>query len=240
MKHLYEVFEDTRRQGPGSEASTLRAYQMLPPGFTPQCIIDLGCGKGETSLLLAKQSGARVVALDNHRPFLDWLAKAARDRGLDGKVSVRCSDMAEPPLPDQSFDLVWSEGSAYAIGFANALSKWRRLLSPGGCLVVSEAVWLTADPAPELLEFWEREYPDLKDRETRLAQARDLGYRVLGSFVMPMEDWDAYYGDLENSLSQAVEKHGPSPALEDLSKEIDMFKKYRGDIGYVFQVLQSG
>jgi ubiquinone/menaquinone biosynthesis C-methylase UbiE len=239
MKHMYEVFENTRRQGPGSDETTLRAYQALPQGFTPKRIIDMGCGKGQTSLFLAKESGAHVVAVDNHQPFLDWLEKAAKEQGLGDRVNAQCADMNELPYKDQSFDLLWSEGSAYIMGFTNALTTWRRLLTPGGCLVLSEAVWLVDDPAPELYEFWTTEYPDIKDLGTRLAQARERGYLVLDSFVMPMEDWDTFYDDVEKCLLRAIEEHGASPAFDDIAQEIDIYKSYRGHYGYVFLVLQS-
>lgn len=239
MRDMLEVFENAQRQGPGSDESTLRAYRALPEGFSPKRIIDMGCGAAQTSLLLADESGAQVVALDNHQPFLDRLEKIAAQRGLDGRIATQCASMMEPPFADQSFDLIWAEGSAYIIGFSNALTNWRRLLTAGGCLVVSEAVWLTDDPAPELRKFWNREYPAIKNVQARLEQAKELGYTVLDSFVMPLEDWDAFYADLEKCLAKAVEKNGASPAFDDIAEEIDIFKRYRGDFGYVFLVLQT-
>lgn len=238
MRDMFTVFENAKRQGPGSDESTLRAYRALPEGFAPKRIIDMSCGSAQTSLLLARESGAQVVALDNHQPFLDRLRSEAGELGLADRLTTQCGSMMEPPFAGQSFDLIWSEGSAYIIGFANALTNWQRLLTPGGCLVLSEAVWLTKYPAPDLLVFWNREYPDIKDLETRLNQARELGYRVLDSFVMPLEDWDTFYADVEKCLVNALQQYGASPAFDDITTELEMFKQYRGDFGYAFLVMQ--
>ena len=55
--------------------------------------------------------------------------------------------MSDPAALGSGYDLVWAEGSAYSIGFENALALWRTLLRPGGCLVVTELVWFCEHPA---------------------------------------------------------------------------------------------
>jgi len=239
MADFFQVFENIGRQGPGSDESTRRAFSALPKGFKPQRILDMGCGSAPTSLLLAEISGAQVIALDNHQPFLDKLLQDAAERGLADRVGVQCASMAEAPFIDESFDLIWSEGSAYIIGFANALKTWRRLLKPGGCLAVSEAVWLTDDPPKELLEYWQREYPDIQNLEHRLEQIRELGYEVLDSFVLPVEDWDAFCQDVGQSLAKAMKERGESQAFKDIAAELDIFTRYRGMFGYAFFILRK-
>ena len=80
------------------------------------------------------------------------------------------------PLPDESFDVVRSEGAVYNIGFANGVSSWKRLLAPGGTLVVSELTWLTDERPAELDAHWNAEYPqvgtiDQKVEALRVAEA---------------------------------------------------------------------
>lgn len=239
MADFFQVFENIGRQGPGSDESTRRAFSALPEGFKPRSILEMGCGSAPTSLLLAEMSGAQVVALDNHQPFLDKLLREAVRRGLAPRVAVQCASMAEPPFQDESFDLIWAEGSAYIMGFANALQNWRGLLKPGGCLALSEAVWLTQYPPQELLDYWQREYPDMRPVETRLAQAREMSYQVLDWFTLPLEDWDAFYGEVAQSLAKTVQERGQTQALRDIAAEVDIFTQYRGLFGYAFFILQK-
>ena len=76
---------------------------------------------------VADQVGTAVPAQDaviNIVRQLDDFKKARIQRCPDGiRVSVVAgeADMADPPFPDGSFDLVWSEGAVYLMGFDAAL-----------------------------------------------------------------------------------------------------------------------
>ncbi|NCU38672.1 methyltransferase domain-containing protein [Candidatus Saccharibacteria bacterium] len=60
------------RQTPGSDATTLHLLHLAgnPKGRG----LDIGCGQGRASLLLAK-SGIQLTAIDTHQPYLDELNK---------------------------------------------------------------------------------------------------------------------------------------------------------------------
>ena len=50
---------------------------------------------------------------------------------------------------DGSFDIIWSEGAIFVIGFEKGLREWRRLLTPDGYVAVSELSWLQSDVPKE-------------------------------------------------------------------------------------------
>lgn len=121
------------RQSPGSEATTRHLLSLCGPLPDRPRVLDLGCGPGPSALLLAAEAGDRgadVTAVDLNDGFLDELRTAAAARGLADRVHAVKADMADLPYPDGSFDLLWSEGSAYNIGFASALARWKRLPHP--------------------------------------------------------------------------------------------------------------
>ena len=62
-----------------------------------------------------------------------------------------------------SFDVIWSEGAAYILGFEKALRSWRPLLASAGHVAVTEVTWLHSDPPADLRRFWETEYPAITD-----------------------------------------------------------------------------
>ncbi|NEA02118.1 class I SAM-dependent methyltransferase, partial [Streptomyces sp. SID10116] len=180
------------RQGPGSDDTTRRLLSFV--GALPERprVLDLGCGPGRSALLLAAEAGAEVTAVDLHEPFLDELRAAADARGLGGSITPVNADMGELPYADGSFDVVWAESSAYSIGFDTALRSWRRLLAPGGALVLTECEWTAAEPSAAARAFWERHYR-LRTGEENVRAATRAGYAVLGAHPQPESDWDEYY-----------------------------------------------
>lgn len=75
--------------------------------------------------------------------------------------------------------------------------------------------------------------------EPRLRQAGESGYQVLDSFVLPVADWDAFSGDVAQSLARAGKARGESQAFQDLAADLAIFARYRGLFGYAFFILQK-
>ncbi|MEV3987896.1 bifunctional class I SAM-dependent methyltransferase/N-acetyltransferase [Streptomyces sp. NPDC049837] len=229
------------RQGPGSDDTTRHLLSLAGPLPERPRVLDLGCGPGRSALLLAAEAGARgaeVTAVDLHEPFLAELRQAADARGLAGSVRTVTADMAELPYPDGSFDLVWAESSAYSIGFDRALNSWRRLLSPGGTLVVTECEWTTDEPGPEARAFWDHHYA-LRTTHANTAAAVAAGYHVIGTYHQPESDWDAYYGPLA-ARADAADPAAPgmAEALAATRAEIAMRREHGTEYGYTGYVLR--
>lgn len=239
MKLFFELYEDTPRQGPGSAATTRRALGLLPDTLQIDRVLDLGCGTGASTVVLAEETGARITAVDIHPPFLETLRAEAEKRGIGDRVTTVAGNMADAASQGADFDLIWAEGSAYSIGFENALRTWRPLLRPGGCLVVTELAWFVAEPAEEARAFFANEYPDMKDEATRLDQARSLGYEVVNSFRLPPEDWQAYYAGLIAAVEQATVQHGELDIYAASRREAEIYETHGGAYGYMGLVLRA-
>jgi SAM-dependent methyltransferase len=235
---LYELFENTPRQGPGSVETTRRALRSLPDSLRVERVLDLGCGTGGSTLVLAEDTDAHVTAVDIHPPFLATLRARAEERGLADRITTVAADMANASALGAGFDLIWAEGSAYSIGFENALRRWRPLLRPAGCLVVTELVWFVSDPAQRAREFFADEYPDMRDEATRIHQARSEGYELLDSFGLPPEDWRSYYAGLETPLRDAIARRGELEIYAATQLEREIYEACGDDYGYLCLVLQ--
>ena len=221
------------RQGPGSDDTTRTLLAFT--GRLPERprVLDLGCGPGRSATLLAAETGAEVTAVDTHQPFLDELRRSADARGLGASVRTVNGSMGELPYADGSFDLVWAESSAYIIGFDTALSSWKRLLAPGGALVLTECVWTTDAPSPECTAFWEAADCPLRTAEESAAAAVAAGYDVLGTYAQPESDWDEYY----IPLARHVEAADPASAamaraIAGCREELAMRREHGAEYGY--------
>ena len=237
MELMFSFYERLHRKAPGSERSTRRALSLLgelPPDAE---IVDFGCGSGAASLVLA-EAGAGVTAVDIYQPFLDRLEAWAAKAGLAGRVTTVCGDMADPPFSDGSFDVVWSEGAIYLIGFEAGLKRWRRLLRPGGRLAVTEAAWLCENPPTEASAFWEAGYPAITSIEENMKMVRSAGFEPVDRFVLPREDWSDYYEPLRKQLDVFRKEHGQNhdaqAFADDLQREVDVWRECGDSYGYVF------
>ena len=239
LQLLFELYEGTPRQGPGSPETTRRALELLPDSLRIERVLDLGCGTGGSTLVLAEETGAQITALDIHPPFLATLTAEAERRGVADRIETVTADMGDVAAVGRDFDLLWAEGSAYSIGFENALRTWRPLLRPRGCLVVSELVWFTTAPSERARAFFAEDYPDMQDEATRIEHAQRCGYEVLASFRLPTEDWLAYYAGVAPRLEAAIARHGDHPILAAARRERETYAACGDEYGYTCLVLQA-
>jgi SAM-dependent methyltransferase len=231
------------REGPGNRASTARALELagaLPP--RPD-VLDLGCGPGAQTIDLAELlPDATITALDAHPPFLEELERRSAARGLEGRIRTVRGDMADLRFEPGSFDLIWCEGAAYAIGLEAAFAGWRRLLREGGVLALTEPVWLTHDPPERAARLWEA-YPAMRSADEVRGLAMRSGYRVKGDFVLPEEAWwTDYYKPMEERLAGLERSHAGGRAaaivLGEAREEIECFRQHPHAYGYFFVVLE--
>ena len=112
---------------------------LLPEG--PADVVDLGCGTGTLSELIA-QAGYAVQGLDMSPAMLDLArAKVAR-AGLP--VIFTQGDASRPPYRPGSFDVVLVRHVVWALPDPDAaLANWIELLRPAGRLVLIEGRWST-------------------------------------------------------------------------------------------------
>ena len=240
---FFELFSGLPRQGPGDTASTRRALGLVP-GVGPQTrVLDVGCGTGAQSLVLADSSPACIVAVDNHLPFIDALNREARSLGIADRLEARVADMRSLDFADGSFDLIWCEGAIYNVGVEAGLRDWRRLLRRNGHVALTEACWRRPDPPAECTAFWNREYPAIRDTSALLEAAGACGYETVGHFPLPPSAWwDDYYRPLQDNVTAFRRRHRGEPDAQELADqcqhEIDIWHACSEFYGYEFLVLR--
>ena len=187
---------------------TRKAFRMLPQLDKP-IILDIGCGSGVPTMELARLSNGEIIGMDIDQDMLDVLRGKVERARLSDRVKIMNRSLFDLAFPDKSFDIIWAEGSINVIGFKKGLQEWKRLLKPGGFMVVHD---------------------ERGNVSEKLEQISDCGYQSLGYFGLDTDVWRTeYFLPLERLILEARFKCSDSPgvikALQDAGREIDMFNK---------------
>ena len=241
---FYHVFEFIPRQGPGCTGATKKVYSYLPGLPGDANILDIGCGSGAQTRDLTRLSAGTVTAVDNHQPFLDSIISWAGKEGLSGRIKTVCASMDALPFEKEQFNLIWSEGAIFIIGFEQGLKAWKPLVKKGGYLVVSDAAWFEPNPPQELVQWWEKEGYIPRTEDQLKEQVRNAGLRLLATYRLPEAGWwDNYYVPMLVRVAELKETHGNDPAcatiLASCEHEAEMYRKYKRYYGYTFFVMQN-
>jgi ubiquinone/menaquinone biosynthesis C-methylase UbiE len=107
----------------------------------PASVLDIGCGTGSLSLLLASL-GHQVMGIDISEQML--VRAEAKAKAAGQSILFRLMDAYNPDLPHSSFDVIVCRHLLWAMPSpAEALRRWSMLLVPGGRLLLIEGFWHT-------------------------------------------------------------------------------------------------
>ena len=200
---------------------TILAFQMLPKINTPR-ILDVGCGSGIPTILLAKISNGEIIGIDTNQHLLDRLEKKAEELGLSNRVLTKKCSLFDLDFHDETFDIIWAEGSINIIGFEIALKKWSFFLKPKGFLVVHDGV---------------------KVLSKKLKKIHEFGYELFNQFVLPDDAWWIdYFEPLERLIKEQRKKAKSTESLsiiESYQNEVNIFKKNPKEHVSAFYIFQK-
>lgn len=134
IESLYLTLDAERRR------ALVREALQTSPGDR---VIDLGCGPGFYCLELAAEVGPEggVVGIDSSPPMLGL---AARRCQAHQNVSFRPADLRSLPVEEASFDrALCVQVLEYVEDATAALAEMRRVLRPGGRVVIWDTDWST-------------------------------------------------------------------------------------------------
>lgn len=245
LELIIDLHKNSDRQGPGSEKETLKALSFMNlPNDQKLKIADLGCGSGGQTITLAQNLNGQITAVDLFPEFLDELNEKSQKLGLTDKIVTLEKSMEDLPFNKGEFDLVWSEGAIYNIGFENGLKKWKDYLKVGGYLAVSEITWITNSRPKEIEVFWKQEYPEIDTASNKIKQLEDNGYTLVGYFYLSQGSWiETYYKPMEARFEAFLNRHNNSElarkVVDEYKSEINLYLKYKDYYSYGFYIARK-
>jgi len=127
---------------------------MTPPGDTPypleyayyllgdvggKRVLDLGCGSGENTALLARR-GARVCAIDISESLLRLARRRVELHGVQDRTSTVAASAHALPVASGSIDVVFGIAVLHHLDLAMVRNEVMRVLRPGGRAIFQEPV----------------------------------------------------------------------------------------------------
>lgn len=125
--------------GPDAQGMVVDALAEIKP----QCVLEVGPGKGELAERIARELDAEVVAVDQS----ERMVELTRARGIE----VIVGDVQELPFADASFDAAVAAWMLYHVPDVDrAIAELHRVLRPGGRLVA------VTNSVENLIELWSK------------------------------------------------------------------------------------
>jgi ubiquinone/menaquinone biosynthesis C-methylase UbiE len=245
LELLVDFFKNTERQGPGSSSETIKALNFLNIDKGQELkVADIGCGTGAQTITLAENIEGQIIAIDLFPAFLEELNVKSKELGFQERIKTLEKSMEQLPFDNEEFDVIWSEGAIYNIGFEVGIKKWKNYLKSGGFLAVSEITWTTNSRPQEIEEFWNREYPEIDTASNKIRVLEENGYAPIGYFILSQNSWlENFYEPMEKRFSAFLEKHNNSEMaldiVEENKEEIRKYRKYKDYYSYGFYVAKK-
>ncbi len=241
FKLICEYFSSLERQGPGSPEVTVKALSFIDPLPPESHIADIGCGTGGQTRVLAAHTPGRITGIDLFHDFIDIFNAKSRKLNLQERVQGVVGSMDKLPFTPEQFDLIWSEGAIYNIGFERGINEWRKFLKKGGFIAVSEASWFTEKRPAEIDRFWKDAYPEIDLISNKVQKLEKAGYVPVATFILPQNCWTEHFYVTQVSAQETfLKKYAGNIAAEELVEnqrhEARLYDQYKDYYGYVFYI----
>ena len=213
-----------------AQRAQVLARLALHPG---EDVLDVGSGPGYLAVEMAAAVGpaGSVLAVD---PSTAMNAMARRRTAGLAQVRVVEGDALALPCPDASIDVaVSTQVYEYVPDVPAALAELRRVLRPGGRVVVLDTdweslVWHVADRELQrrILQVWDGHLADPRLPRTLPGHLRRAGFRVTGRSVLPIfnavHDEDTYSVRTIRTIAGYVTGRGGVTAEDVAAWEADL------------------
>lgn len=157
-----------------SESPTMKRAQLEEQSVIENVknlrVLDVGCGFGEQSILIAKNRG-KVTGIDITNNYIESSKKSAIENGVEHLCDFHVMDVHNMNFEDNYFDLVIGRGIIHHLDLEVSLTEIKRVLKVGG-----EAVFFEPLGANPLLKVFRFLTPSARTVDEKPLSIQDLNW----------------------------------------------------------------
>ena len=238
---IIETHLGLERQGPGSPEMTIKALSFLDNINTISRVMDLGCGTGGQTMVLAQNITGNITGIDQFPDFINVFNDNAKKLNLHDRVNGIVGSMENLPFHKEEFDLIWSEGAIDNIGFERGLNYWIGFLKRNCYIALTCPSWFTDDRPSEIEKFWADAGCRLDTIGHNILIMQKIGFIPIAAFIVPPQCWtDNYFIPREKAEKELLQKYPGNKTVETFIEnekyEVELYSKYKQYYGYVFYI----
>ena len=238
---IVETHVGLERQGPGSPEMTIKALSFLDNLDKVSRVIDLGCGTGGQTMILAQNITGNITGVDQFSDFIDIFNDNAKKLNFQERVNGIVCSIENLSFQKEEFDIIWSEGAIDNIGFEKGLSHWNGFLKNNGYVAVTCPSWFTDERPAELEKFWTDAGSILDTIGNNISIMQKTGYNIVATFTLPDKCWtDKYFAPRDVAINAIYEKYAGNKTIEayikNMEYEVELYSKYKQHYGYAFYI----
>jgi sarcosine/dimethylglycine N-methyltransferase len=210
---LYEREDEPIPSASARTVQTMAAkLGRLGPGVR---VADFGAGYGGSARQLAGTFGCHVSCVNLSEVQNDRNRQITEEAGLTHLIDVHDASFESAPLPDASYDVVWSQDSLLHAGDrAKVIGEMDRILKPGGEVIFTDPMQADDCPAGVLQPVLDRlhleslgSFAYYRDQARRVGwtdvELLDLTPQLVNHYTRVRQELAGRRAELEDRISDA-------------------------------------
>jgi 2-polyprenyl-3-methyl-5-hydroxy-6-metoxy-1,4-benzoquinol methylase len=174
------------------------------PEFNNPKILDIGCGSGVPTILLAEKYIGIITAIDTDKQLLGFLEHKIQRKKTSGKIETKNVSFFDLETEPECYDLILAEGFLNVVGFEMGFNRVIEKIKMGGYFIIHD---------------------EYKDNDSKIALIHKNNCKIVNSLLLDETIWwRDFYGQLENEINKPENAHLRSLFINEIN-EIDQYKK---------------
>ena len=199
-KEYFEIKDNCRK---GLLKYLTKAISIIPIIENPR-ILDVGCGSGVPTLMIAEKFNGKITAVDTDTKSIDIFREKVKGLNLSNRVILSNSSFFDIKVKNNQYDLILAEGLLNVVGFQKGFLRMIKLLKRDGFIIIHD---------------------EFQNQNEKIEFIENNDCKILDSFVLDEQIWwNDYFKCLEKKINSSSNKEFLRLFKSDL-REIKMFKK---------------